>query len=188
MRRNNQIGIAGPALLALGLAMLALGFFGGQLGIPGLTVVNTYWGPENATLCVYPVASWNEPNWVVAHYWYGYSDTEPGVYHSIDGSEVKVYIDGQYYTTLVTNRDQTKFYTPLYKLSVGTHEIRFVYEGTPGKPYPPCEVTEYVTISSSGSSSVDPNPTPVPQVDDALKLIGAGLSLIGAALCYRGRR
>lgn len=188
MRRNNQIGVAGPALLALGLAMFALGFFGGQLGIPGLTVVNHYWGPENATLCIYPVASALEPNWVVMHYWYGYSDTEPGVYHVINGSAVKVYIDGQYYTTLVTNKDRTVFYTPVDSLSPGTHEIRFVYEGTPGMPYPPCEYTEYVTKSNTGSSSVDPNPTPVPQVDNALKLIGAGLSLIGAALCYRGRR
>ena len=169
------------------MAMLALGFFGGKLGIPGLEVVNDYWGPENATLCVYPIASPSEPNWVIEHYWYGYSDTEPGVYHLIDGSEVKVYIDGQYYTTLVTNRDQTKFYTPLYKLSEGTHEIRFVYEGTPGKPYPPCEYSEYVT-KSSGSASVDSNPAPVPQVGDALKIGGAGLCLIGAALCYWGKR
>ena len=140
-------------VVLIGIALMFLGLFGGKLGIPGLEVVNTYWGPENATLCVYPVASPNEPNWVIEHYWYGYSDTEPGVYHLIDGSEVKVYIDGQYYTTLVTNRDQARFYTPLYKLSAGTHEIRFVYEGTPGEPYPPDEVVEYVTISSSGNST-----------------------------------
>lgn len=192
--RNKQMGMVGPAFIALGLALLVLGFFGGSLGIPGLAVVNQYWGPENATLYIYPVASASEPNWVVTHYWYGYSDTEPGVYHVIDGSEVKVYIDGQYYTTLVTRSDKTVFYTPVSRLGAGQHEIKFVYEGTPGKPYPPDEHIEYVTIGGDSVQVDTQDITPSQStISLLLKVGGCVLALIGSAVMVlggsgRGRR
>lgn len=181
MRRANSAGMVGPILVAIGIAMAVLGFFGGSMGVPGLSVVQSYWGPENATILMNNMGSVSDvyPTWTIYHFWYGYSDTEPGVYHTVEGSVIKIYIDGSLHTTLTTTKNGAIWSLPT-TLSPGTHVIELRYDGSGA--YPPVTKSFTVNIPSPQAPPIispEPEQLPDQKVGDFLKWGGVALSLLG---------
>jgi len=185
MRRNNQIGIAGPALLSVGIALLALGFFGGQLGIQSLSLME---GPEHPYLDVgaYTNIAPGSQQSLDAHlYWYGYQNGTS--YHWISGVPIKFYLNNVFLGTAVTDVLGSAIYSFKAPTTPGYYEAKAVFEGN--SEYPAVEGHVGFVVNEPQNPTPQPNQinTPNGEVSNAMKLIGAGLCFIGIMLCYRGK-
>ncbi|MEN3026050.1 MAG: hypothetical protein ABC611_08210 [Candidatus Methanosuratincola petrocarbonis] len=190
----------GAALVCLGLLLVVLGTFGGVLGIPGLSVVDHYWGPENATVRVMQQTPGDTTVWVV-HYWYGQSSEEPDtVYHTIEGSPIDVYVNSKYQTTLYTKwRAYVPYTVPQHYLASGCTVV-FKYEYDPSKPYPASQATVRFDPppqppsdpGTNTNTNTDPNPDPYPDPtmaeNTARILNAAGFCMMVAGAIFMWRR
>lgn len=180
MSRKVKRGMLGPALLGLGIAMVLLGFFGGAIGLRGLSVLE---GPGHPDLLLgaYTNLMPGSAQRITATFlWYGQQD---GLYyHGIARASLECFVNGESKGIAVTDNHgyaEWNFATPQQP---GSYEVKVKFAGN--DQYPPTEGIIWFTVKEPQS------PAPQDQVDSStnpavgnfLKFAGAALALLGAGV------
>jgi len=173
-------------VVLIGIALMFLGFFGGQLGIQGLSLLE---GPEHPYLDVGAytnIAPGSQQRLTAGLYWYGYQDG--AYYHMIGGVPLKFYLGNELMGTKVTDSNGYAECTFPAPAAPGYYEARVMFEGN--SEYPAIERSIGFVVNEPQNPAPQQNTTNAPsgEISDALKIGGAGLCLIGAMSYYRGKR
>lgn len=181
MRRVAKGSVVGPALLGLGIALMLLGFFGGAIGLRGLSVLE---GPEHPDLVetyytnLMPGAT---QRIMVTLLWYGHLE-DGSYYHGIAGVPLECFVNGESKGVKYTDGYGYAEWSFAAPQQPGSYEVKVKFAGN--DQYPPVEDSGWFVVKEpqdpKSQSQIDSSTNPA--VGNFLKFAGAALALLGAGV------